>query len=54
MRTEFWLESLKEGDRVLDIASDVQETGWQRVDWIDLGQDTDKWRAVVNTVMNLW
>jgi hypothetical protein len=23
------------------------------VDWIDLAQDTDKWRAVANTVMNL-
>jgi hypothetical protein len=23
------------------------------VDWIDLAQDSDKWRAVVNTVMNL-
>jgi hypothetical protein len=24
------------------------------MDWIDLAQDSDKWRALVNTVMNLW
>jgi hypothetical protein len=23
------------------------------MDWIDLGQDMDKWRALVNTIMNL-
>jgi len=24
------------------------------VDWIDLAEGRDKWRAVVNTVMNIW
>jgi hypothetical protein len=24
------------------------------MDWIDMAQDRDQWRALVNTVMNLW
>jgi hypothetical protein len=24
------------------------------MDWIDLAEDRDQWRALVNTVMNLW
>jgi hypothetical protein len=27
---------------------------WILVDWIHLARDRDQWRAVVNTVMNLW
>jgi hypothetical protein len=26
---------------------------WDGVDWIDVAQDRDKWRALVNTIMNL-
>jgi hypothetical protein len=37
-----------------NIKMDLQEGVWVRMDWIDLGQDRDRWQAVVNTVMNLW
>jgi hypothetical protein len=29
------------------------EVGWGDVDWIDLAQDRNRWRAVVNSVLNL-
>jgi hypothetical protein len=32
---------------------DLREIGWVCVDWIRLAQDRDRWRAVVNAVMNL-
>jgi hypothetical protein len=32
---------------------DVQEVGWGDMDWIDLVQDRERWRALVNAVMNL-
>jgi hypothetical protein len=32
---------------------DLTEMGWGGVDWIDLAQDRDQWRALVNAVMNL-
>jgi hypothetical protein len=28
--------------------------GWDGMDWIDLVQDRDQWRALVNTAMSLW
>jgi hypothetical protein len=33
---------------------DLSEIRWSGMDWINLAQNRDKWRAVVNTVMNLW
>jgi hypothetical protein len=32
----------------------LREGGWDGIDWIDLGQDRDQWRALVSTVMNPW
>jgi hypothetical protein len=51
-----------EGERPLErprcrwedgIRMDLRETGWGSVDWIHLSQDRDRWRALVDTVMNL-
>jgi hypothetical protein len=36
-----------------NIRKDLQVVGWGYVDWIDLAQDRDKWRAFVNSLMNL-
>jgi hypothetical protein len=38
---------------ILCIKMDLREIGWDDVDWVDLAQDRDHWRALVNTVMNL-
>jgi hypothetical protein len=35
------------------IKMDLGEIGWRSVEWIHLAQDRDRWRAVVNAVMNL-
>jgi hypothetical protein len=36
-----------------NIKTDLREIGWDGVDWIDMAQDRDQWRALVNTVLNL-
>jgi hypothetical protein len=38
-----WVDSIK---------IDLREIGWDGMDWIDLAQDRDQWRALVNMVMN--
>jgi hypothetical protein len=36
-----------------NIKMDLRETGWDGRDWIELAQDRDQWKALMNTVMNL-
>jgi hypothetical protein len=31
----------------------LREIGWDAVDWMDMAQDRDQWRALVNTILNL-
>jgi hypothetical protein len=45
-------DHLKDQD-VVGIKMDLREIGWGDVGWIRLAQGRDRWRAVVNAVMNL-
>jgi hypothetical protein len=36
------------------IRMDVVGVGWGDVNWIGVAQDRDRWRALVNSVLNLW
>jgi hypothetical protein len=44
---------LRHGRRCEGIKMDLQEVGEDRVDWMKLTQDRDRWRALVKAVMNL-
>jgi hypothetical protein len=37
-----------------NIRMDLVEVGWGDVDWIGLAQERGRWRALVNSVLNLW
>jgi hypothetical protein len=37
---------------VSNIKMDLREIGWNGMDWIDLTQDRDQWKALVNTIIN--
>jgi hypothetical protein len=51
MHIGYWWESQKVRDHWEDL--DVGGIGWDSMDWIDMAQDRDQWRALVNTVINL-
>jgi hypothetical protein len=36
-----------------NITMDLGEVGWGDVDWIGLAKDRSRWRALVNSVLNL-
>jgi hypothetical protein len=36
-----------------NIKMDLREIGWDGVEWTDIAQDRDQWRALVKTVLNL-
>jgi hypothetical protein len=36
-----------------NIKIDLREIGWDGVDWVNLAQDRDQWRALVTMVMNV-
>jgi hypothetical protein len=38
---------------VVNIMMDLGEVGWSDVDWIGLAKDRNRWRALVNSVLNL-
>jgi hypothetical protein len=37
-----------------NIKIDLRATGWGSIDWIDLAEDRDQCRTIVNLIMNLW
>jgi hypothetical protein len=42
--TRRWVDNIK---------MDLREIGWDGIDWIDLAEDRDQWRSLVNTLINL-
>jgi len=54
------LGNVKERDHLEDLMSvennneiNPEEVGWEGVDWISIAEDSDKWWALVNAVVNL-
>jgi len=58
--TGFWRENLRERDHMGETGVDgriilrwTQEMGFGGLDWMELAQDRDRWRALVNAVIKL-
>jgi len=61
MCTGFWWGNLRERNHLGDPGVDGRILKWifrkwdvGGMDWIELAQDMDRWRAFVNAVMNFW
>lgn len=46
--------TMKTKTQVDSIEMNLREIGWSGMGWIDMAQDTDHSRALVNMVMNIW
>jgi hypothetical protein len=44
LRRHRWVDNIK---------TDLRETGWGGMDWINLAEDRDQWWALVSTLINL-
>jgi hypothetical protein len=54
VHTGFWWGDLREGAHLGDPGGDWIFENWDGgMHWIELAQDRDRWRALVNAVMNL-
>jgi len=61
VHTGFWWVKLRARDHLEEpgvdgwivLKNDLQYVGWGTIDWINLAEDGDSWRAVVSAVMNL-
>jgi hypothetical protein len=61
MRIGYWWESQREGDHWEDqdvggwiiLGWILERLGWVDVDWIGLAKDRNRWRALVNSILNL-
>jgi len=61
VRTGLWWRGLRERDHLEDLGVDgriilklIFKNGLGGMDWIDLAQERDRWRAVLKAVMHLW
>jgi len=49
-----WNNTARNVDNIAYIKMDLQDGKVWGMDWIELAQDSDRWRALVSAVMNVW